>query len=291
MFLSNQTIRSIVFSPLHTMNFLRPLLLALVALMMTSCEKVIDYPLRETDEKIVVEALVTDQPGPYTVKISGTVGYLANGASPARDADLVTITDVEAGVTDTLDRTAAGIYQTTPKLGVGKVNHTYRLLIVRGNQRIEGTSLLRPCTPLDSISFKRPDEFPSGANPDTMLVTTIFFKEPAGRGDYYRVNMYRNNVWRNRKELFFFDDELYDGQYGDPVINGYNSRNGDVIRIEMFSLTKANYDFINGLATSQFQGGTPFDSPPANAPTNLSGGVLGFFSTCQVRIVSRVVGQ
>ena len=262
------------------------LLIAFAALALTACEKVIDYPLKSTDERLVVDGRVTDLPGPYTIRLTGTKPYLATGDVPARDADLVTITDVEDGTIDTLRRTAPGIYQTTPKLQ-GQVGHAYRLLVVRGSQRVEATSRLRPCAPLDSISFRY-------RAPDTDFVdsagyyTIIYFREPAGRGDYYRVNYYVNGKWRNRNELFFFDDELYDGNYGDAEIFGYFAQQNDTVRVEMLSLDRQTYDYYTGLANSQFQGGTPFDSPPANAPTNLSGGALGYFGASQVRSVTRV---
>ena len=267
---------------------MKKLLIAFAALALTACEKVIDYPLRTTDEKLVVEGLVTDQPGPYTVRLSGTTGYLTNGKVPPRDADLVTITDVEAGLTDTLRRTEAGTYQTTPKLGVGQVNHAYRLLVVRGAQRVEGTSRLRPCAPLDSISFtyRTPG---NDAVRDSGYYVTFYFQEPAGRGDYYRFKLYENGAWSNHNDLAFFDDELYDGSYGDAEIGAYPAQRGDTVRLDMLSLDRAAFDFYTGLASSQQQGGTPFDSPPANAPTNLSGGAFGFFGASQLRSVTRVV--
>lgn len=264
--------------------------LTLLAALTSSCEEVIDYKLRETDEKVVVQGMITDQPGPYTVKITGTKGYLAAGEVPTRDADLVTVTDVEANVVDTLQRTAAGVYRTTAKLGTGQVNHSYRLLVVRGSQRIEATSRLKPCAPLDSIIF-------TYRSPRTDLVsdsgyyTTFFFREPLGRGDYYRINFFENSEWRNRNELFFFDDELYDGNYGEVEIGGYPSQIRDTITIQMLSIDRPAYDFYTGLANSQYQSGTPFDSPPANAPTNLTGGALGFFGASQVRTVRRVIGK
>ncbi|MBC7447222.1 MAG: DUF4249 domain-containing protein [Hymenobacteraceae bacterium] len=263
------------------------LLLFAAAFALTACEKVIDYPLRSTDEKLVVEGLVTDQPGPYTVRLSGTTGYLTNGQMSTRDADLVTITDVEAGLTDTLRRTEAGVYQTTPKLGSGQLNHSYRLVVVRGSQRVEATSRLHPCTPLDSITFvyKQKD---TDAVAESGYYTTIYFREPAGRGDYYRINAYTNGVWRNRNELFFFDDELYDGNYGDPEID-YNINPRDTVTVEMRAIDKAAYDFYLGLSNAQQNTGTPFDSPPANAPTNVRGNrVIGLFTACAVRRVTRV---
>ena len=46
-------------------KILFPILAAVVTL--SSCEQIIDYDLEEGDRKLVVEGLITDQPGPYTV--------------------------------------------------------------------------------------------------------------------------------------------------------------------------------------------------------------------------------
>lgn len=255
-------------------------------LSLSSCEEVIDYDLRTEDSKVVIEGLVTDQPGPYTVKITFTKGYLAQGAVPALDADLVTITDETAGLVDTLRRTGPGLYQTTPKLGTGQVGHHYRLRVVRGGQEYGAHSELHRCSPLDSLSFK----YKTPKNDlvsDSGYYSTVYFWEPAGRGDYYRFNIYQNRTWRNRQEIGVFDDEFYDGNYGDPEI-GYNFEPLDTITVEMRAIDKAAFDFYVGLSAAQYNTGTPFDSPPANAPTNLTGGAIGLFSACGVSRVTRI---
>lgn len=253
---------------------------------LTSCEEVIDYKLQTADTKLVIEGLVTDQPGPYTVKLTTTKGYLDQGAVPAVDATLVTVTDETAGVVDTLRRAAPGIYQTTPRLGTGQVGHRYRLRVVRDGQEYGAVSELRRIAPLDSLTFR-------WKTPKTDLVqdsgyyATIYFREPAGRGDYYRFNIYQNDKWRNRQELVVIDDEFYDGNYGDPEI-GYDFQPRDTITVEMRSIDKPAFDFYTGLAAAQQNQGTPFDSPPANAPTNLSGGAIGVFGASAVRRVTRI---
>lgn len=261
-------------------------LLSTSLLSLTSCEEVIDYDLKTADEKFVIEGLVTDQPGPYTVRLTTTKGYLNQGHVPTADAELVTITDVESNVVDTLRRTAPGVYQTTPKLGTGQINHHYRLLVRRDGREQTAESLLTSCSPIDSLSFKY-------KTPRTDLVAdsgyyaTLYFYEPAGRGNYYRVNIYQNSTWRNRDEIVTFDDEFYDGNYGDPEI-GYDFRPGDTITVEMRSIDKPTYDFYVGLSAAQQIQGTPFDSPPANAPTNIHGGAIGLFAANGIRRASRV---
>ena len=268
-------------------NLKRPLwLLAPGLWLLTSCEEVIDYDLRTEDAKLVIEGLVTDQPAPYTVKLSMTKGYLDQGAVPMVDADLVTITDETAGVTDTLRRTAQGIYQTTARLGTGQAGHRYRLRVRREGKEYGAVSELRPCSNLDSITFRYKTPR-TDVVADSGYYATIYFQEPAGRGDHYRFLIYQNRQWRNRDEIVVFDDEFYDGSYGDPEI-GYDFQPQDTITVEMRSLDKAAYDFFMGLSAAQFNQGTPFDSPPANAPTNISGGAIGFFGASSVKRVTGI---
>jgi len=59
----------------------------------------------------------------------------------------------------------------------------------------------------------------------------------------------------------------------------------------MYSLDRKAYDFWNGMQILFYQGGSPFDSPPANAPTNVSNGAIGFFGASALSSRQRVVGQ
>ncbi len=263
--------------------------LLLAAALLTSCEEVIDYKLNSTDEKLVVEGLVTDQPGPYTVRLTSTKGYLDQGRVPSATAGLVTITDVEAGVTDTLraSTATAGLYLTTPRFPQGQIGHHYRLRIVREGQEYTAESEIKRILPLDSLSFKYKTP-QTDAVSDSGYYTTAYFREAAGRGDYYRFLIYQNRRWRNRSEVAVIDDELYDGNYGDPEI-GYNINPRDTVTVELRSIDKAAYDFYIGLTNAQLNTGTPFDSPPANAPTNVRGNrVIGLFTACAARRATRV---
>ena len=60
---------------------------------LVSCEKVIDVDLSSVEPQIVIDGTITDQPGPYTVKISKTGDYFNPGAFPAVTGASVTISD------------------------------------------------------------------------------------------------------------------------------------------------------------------------------------------------------
>ncbi|MDQ4140244.1 MAG: DUF4249 domain-containing protein, partial [Bacteroidota bacterium] len=92
------------------------LFFSLFMLALTGCEQVIDYELEEGTQKIVIEGLVTNQPGPYTVRVSKTLGYLQNGQTPGITDAEVTISD-DKGYSEVLQAKENGIYQTKDLVG------------------------------------------------------------------------------------------------------------------------------------------------------------------------------
>ena len=252
----------------------------LLLLTLSSCEQVIDYDLKRTDSKLVIEGLVTDQPGPYTVRITNTQGYLVQGANAGVSGAAVFITDSQ-GHTDTLRDMGSGNYQTTTLQGT--VGNTYTLKAIVNGETYTAQSLLRSVAAIDSLTFAyKKDEpfFPDG------YYTTLYFQEPKGLGDYYKFDIWINDTLQ--ADLTVINDDLYDGSYGDPEI-GYVLEPGDKIKTAMYSLDRPGYNFWIGLQTIRYQGGSPFDSPPANAPTNLSNGATGYFGASAVSVREAVV--
>ena len=146
------------------------LLLSFLTLALTGCEQVIDYELDEGTPKIVIEGLVTNQPGPYTVRVSKTLGYLQNGKIPGITDAEVTISD-DKGHSEVLVAKGEGIYQTKDLIGI--IGNTYFLKVKVNGQEYTSQSYLKPVTSLDSVNFK----FKEGnAETDEGYYPTIYFQ-------------------------------------------------------------------------------------------------------------------
>src|SRR5262249_29673984 len=85
---------------------------AIMALAAAACKKVINVDLNNADPHIVIEGEVTNQPGPYQVKITNTVNFSARNNYPPVSGATVTITDSTVKRTFTLSETSPGIYTT-----------------------------------------------------------------------------------------------------------------------------------------------------------------------------------
>ena len=84
----------------------------LTIFMFSGCQKVINVDLNEAAPRIVIEGLITDRSGPYTVKISKSGSYFNQPVLPPVSGAQVIITD-NISSTDTLKETEPGIYITS----------------------------------------------------------------------------------------------------------------------------------------------------------------------------------
>lgn len=111
-------------------------LLTLLLLVATSaCVQPIEFKTRTSGVQLVVEGVITDGPGPYTVYISESLplGERFSGRSPVSEA-VVTLFD-DRGNSETLVEKTEGEYESSGIIR-GQVGHSYHLRIITSDQRI-----------------------------------------------------------------------------------------------------------------------------------------------------------
>src|ERR1700743_242882 len=106
---------------------------------LSACTKVITLNVHNSSPVYAIEGNVTDQPGPYQVKISQTVGFYANNQYPGVPGAIVTIAD-GAGHTDHLKDNGDGTYSTTTLQG--SAGQTYTLQVLIGKDTFAATSTM-----------------------------------------------------------------------------------------------------------------------------------------------------
>jgi hypothetical protein len=93
-----------------------------------SCVERADFDPKKSDAQLVVEGLITDEPGPYTVKLTRSRKPLDFSATVPVSAIRVTISD-DAGTSEILSEVEGGIYQTSPTGIKGVVGRSYSVKI------------------------------------------------------------------------------------------------------------------------------------------------------------------
>lgn len=123
---------------------------AIAFLLLTACIDPVKLDVPRGERFLVVEGLITDQPGPYSVTVSKSfpTDDPAWGLNPITNANVSLYADGE--LLEELVGTGKGVYQTTGVTGV--VGRTYHIVIeIEGKRYISEPELLRPVGALTGI--------------------------------------------------------------------------------------------------------------------------------------------
>lgn len=238
-----------------------------VIALISSCTKVIDVDLNSKDPVIVIEANISDQPGPYTVSITQTVNFSETNVFPGVSGAVVTISD-DLGNTETLVETIpAGTYQTSTTQGVP--GRTYYLNVVANGKTYTAQSKMPALVTLDTLLVEE-----SSAFGGSLYYIFPIYQDPQGLGNSYRCIQTVNG---DRTEgSFLFNDDFSDGLInGQPIIAFDDSLGtGDSVSIEMQCIDRPTYLYFYSMEqTTSGQTGAP-----ANPVSNITNGALGYFS-------------
>jgi translation initiation factor IF-1 len=250
-------------------------------LFFTSCEKVIDLDLKENQSKIVIEGNITNEAGPYYVKITQSTVLSDTSKTPTIHNAVVAISDNQ-GTTETLTFIGNGTYQTKNLRGM--VGRTYTLTVKIGTETYTAQSTMPVLVPLDTIKLAT-NTFGGEIDYDFIPVYT----DPATTGDIYRFLLTINE--KLMKAHFILNDQVENG-----VVNKQHLQNimelklktGDVVKIQMQKVDSKVGLYYTTLVqnTDTGPGG---GTTPNNPPNNISNGALGIFSAHTVQEKSVVV--
>ena len=261
------------------------------AVLFSSCEQTINVDLNNVTPRIVIEGVVTDQPGPYTVRISKTGDFFAPNVFPTVSGAVVSISD-NKGNSETLIEKSPGIYQTASlKGGVG---NTYTLTVNALGKEYKASATIQNPIKIDSITYQlRTETGPgSGGGPDRKPGFNLhcFFIDPSGTRDYCFLKLFVNGV---QNDNYY----LYNGKFNTEPLVDYNRfrhrfAKNDTIRIELLTVEFPVFDYFSTLENimgGEGMRGIVSTGTPQNPNTNFSNGALGYFAAYSVQADSVVL--
>lgn len=278
------------------------ILFSLIGLTFISCEEVIDLDLPETPSQIIINGRVTDTV-PVQVQVLATADY-NNGVVPGVSNAKVLLFENGVRVDSLVESdTLPGFYIGTFTGVEGRNYHIDvevfpgNILLAEGNW-VSKRELLKRCPPIDSFySEFRPEDILQ----EEGYYVAAHFREPQGRGDFYRIRAWRNDSLQNRpQDLTFFEDEFSDGlNFGTPPIPALTIDGprpvGTTYRLELSSITEGQFDYLALLQQQTVQVGSIFDPPPASIIGNIhvkgdaSDVALGYFSASKLQFAETVI--
>lgn len=255
-------------------------LLILAALLtLGSCQKVITLNLNTEGKKVVIEGGISNQAGPYTVRVSQSADFYQAGIGEVIANATVTLSD-NTGATETLTHTGNGTYQT--KTTKGTAGRTYTLRVTANGTTYQATSTMPTAVPLDTLTYE------AQALGDIIYAN---YTDPAPAGNNYRWVMYVND--KPQGDVFAVNDRLSNGIRTRQALfltspNAPDLTTGDRIRVDMQCIDAPVYDYFFGLGQVLGSGNNQA-ATPANPTSNLSGGALGYFSAYSVTTQSLTI--
>ncbi len=237
----------------------------LLILSFFGCKKVIDVNLKNAATQLVITGEVNNRPGPYHVNISRSVNFSSDNIFPPVSGAFVTISG--NGLVDTLSELTPGDYTTHSFTGVA--GFTYQLYVAIEGKVYSSTSTMPRSVHLDSISYL--EGFKGNIFP------VVNFQDPPGIANYYQFKEFVNGApFPNGRGNSVFDDRLSDGRYISKALydDSTDIKSGDELTVQMNCVDENVYNYLNGLLQISSPGGPA----PGNPPSNITGGVLGYFS-------------
>ena len=249
------------------------------AALFSSCEKIInpdELKLKNTDPKLIIEGYITNQPGPYQVKITQSVSYFSNNPYPIIDNAFVTLSD-NTGQADTLLYQGNGVYATNSFTGIQ--GRFYYLTVTVNGKVYTAESLMLPMVSIDALTYGFKEASPhykAGYFP------TLKAQDDPAYTNYYLIRGFKNGQEQRRPEdsvlnfVVLIDYTFNGNQLNRELTFRYDI--ADTAAVELYTLDYNGYQFYLTLQQQLTSGASPFFSTqPGNIKTNITNGATGYF--------------
>ena len=266
--------------------------LTLTLFTFSSCFKERINPNYNTGEnkKLVITGWINSLPEPQFINISRTVNYLGGLETDKVSGAAVILEDAIGSYT--LEEKGPGTYY-LPEDWVARVGDLYQLEVRHLGETYTSSHVMRPCPEIENPDFQVPDFSGEEVEFEEDPFETVFgFQELPGEEDaYYGMDYVKGSYTGiDITKGGFADDAFVDGQYFDGVVLTDENYfvEGDTAVIEFHSIGLETANFLQDIELEIYRG-SPFDPPPANVRTNITGGAIGYFVVSDARRAEVVI--
>ncbi|MCI5057329.1 MAG: DUF4249 domain-containing protein [Flavobacteriales bacterium] len=253
-----------------------------------ACEKRIDWEYQNLESQvIVIDALLTNERKKHYITIS-EVSADING-----DQKLVSGAQVNVIVDDTsylLIEASPGKYSTDSSFQT-IINKDYNLSVVYNGKNFEASTYSIPVTPFEPLKYVETND--SGFYRVSQVTSEISTDEA----------MYEISIdWSHIPGFDTLDYEENHALFYEYSLNSIDEHQifsageaevtfplNAIIVEKKYSLTPEHANYIRGLLSETRWRGGAFDVQPANLPTNIQGGAVGYFGASSVIIDTIIV--
>lgn len=285
--------------------------------LLTDCITPYVPPVKYSTPLVVVNGLITDQPGPYTVNLA-TTHIASNSYIKSYPLNAHVFIRDDVGNQEELIEVTNGRFETSPSGIQGVVGRSYSVVVIlREGTRYESVpEMLKPVSPIEDI-YTVFQDLPSSSGKAGKFKAYVRTQDPLTGGDHYKwtwkhfsfkaycsqntrdfdPNIYRNeccgpcwNVEQCESCINVVSDRLANGRKIDQYLMDipYDSREPYYLAVQQSSLSEGAYKFWTGLDDQVNSVGGVFDPPRSAVRGNLfnvANGeeqVLGYFGASAI---------
>ncbi|PKL87317.1 MAG: hypothetical protein CVV23_15980 [Ignavibacteriae bacterium HGW-Ignavibacteriae-2] len=259
-------------------NFFRKTMILIITVVLSSCsEDIIDIDLASFEKSIVIEGIISNQQGPYTVRISRIDNYFSDDISHTVSDATVIISDNE-GNSESLTETEPGNYVTSSFRGVP--GRTYLLTVISEGKEYRASSKMPLPIEFSSIN----SEYVIQNNYNLLL----YIKDRKEIEEFGRIKIFKNGGYKNEK---MFQDQYSEGDV--VLIKEKNFSRFDQVTIELITLEKNIYRYFEDLKDIEENKNSDaieiIKLASGNPKSNITNNALGYFSAQTYKQYSYVI--
>lgn len=242
-----------------------------------SCKEKIEIDIPGAEPLLVVESVISTETDSSFVKLSLSSDYFGDSKYPQVNSAVVFVNDIP------FTFQGNGIYKAYSGFA-GKRDSLYSLSILYNGKNYTSKAILEPMFRVDSIfqTFKAKEGF---LEEGYALSYVGYDERKPIKYTYFQSGIFdkvsQTDTLQN--DLVLFDNSIT------PVGRSYNFelpftrfKSGDEFFCIFRSVDKSMYDFLIAFGTQTSGAPGPFQAPPANLPSNIQGGAVGYFATHDV---------
>lgn len=229
-----------------------------LAVMLSGCEKEIDFKYRDIDPITVIEGTLSQTGACVTITLTTPMDEPMN-TTRLTDAD-VTLSDLTAGRALTLTVDERGDFVSAEG---GNEGHIYELIVRRDGKIFSSRSEMLPPTKVTGMEFqwiKMPYDY-------VAVLQVTFEDNPAKSGECYWVRIYRNG--EPYRWSVVNDDMAVGGYVNDVIMTSRKDldeeeeddalRDGDLVRARVTPVDRAMYEYLSALSAGGNNGPRMFE--------------------------------
>jgi len=270
--------------------FIRLLPVTASALLLFSCQDVINVNLNNASPQLVIEGSISNQPDTVMVSLSRTTDYFSPGTiAPVTDATVSIFDSAGNSFQPTVSTDGNYLFLNLK----GTPGKTYTLKVEANGSEYVASSQMPNVVEIDSLQVLK------ATDGDKENDLYIYIHDPVNVANYYRVRIYRNGVLLTRdfiNPIILFNDKYFDGRNTPLTISSrrfglVSFLPSDVLRVQLMSIDQVTYFYFRELRDLTGLGRGFSTSTPDNPDNNISNGALGYFAAWSIDEKTIVVQQ